>query len=36
MSEIIYKQESYGIVAACMEVHGELAAGFLEVRSKFS
>ena len=30
MSDIIYKKESYDIVGACMEVHGELGAGFLE------
>ena len=27
---LIYKQECYDIVAACMEVHKELGAGFLE------
>ncbi len=30
MNEIVYKKESYDIVGACMEVHGELGAGFLE------
>ena len=30
MVEILYKQESYEIVGACMEVHGELGMGFLE------
>ena len=27
---LIYKQECYDIIAACMEVHKELGAGFLE------
>ncbi len=27
---LIYQQESYQIVGACMEVHAELGAGFLE------
>lgn len=30
MVEILYKQESYAIVGACMDVHGELGMGFLE------
>lgn len=29
-SEIIYKQESYNIVGAAIEVHKELGCGFLE------
>ena len=28
--EIIYKEESYNIVGACMEVHTQLGCGFLE------
>lgn len=30
MSELLYKDEAYGIVGACMEVHRELGSGFLE------
>ena len=30
MSELIYKDEVFGIVGAAMEVHGELGCGFLE------
>ena len=30
MQEIIFKQEAYDIIGACMEVHKELGAGFLE------
>ncbi len=30
MSEILYKEESYQIIGACMEVHKKLGAGFLE------
>jgi len=30
MNELIYKDEAYAIVGACMEVHRELGAGFLE------
>lgn len=28
--ELIYKEEAYKIVGACMEVHKELGSGFLE------
>lgn len=30
MSEILFKQESYEIIAACLQVHKELGQGFLE------
>ena len=30
MTTILYKDESYKIVGACMEVHKKLGAGFLE------
>ncbi len=30
MSELLYKDEAYRIVGACMEVHKELGSGFLE------
>jgi GxxExxY protein len=29
--EIIYKEESYNIISACMEVHNKLGNGFLEI-----
>lgn len=28
--ELIYKDEAFQIIAACMEVHNEKGAGFLE------
>lgn len=31
MSNLIYKEESYMIIGACMEVHNNLGAGFLEI-----
>ena len=31
MAEIIFKDESYKIVGACMEVHTNLGAGFKEI-----
>ena len=30
MAELIYKEESYQIIGACLEVHKELGSGFLE------
>ena len=30
MSKLIYEQKSYKIIGACMKVHRELGAGFLE------
>ncbi|WP_404308647.1 GxxExxY protein [Neorhodopirellula lusitana] len=30
MSEIIFKEESYQLVGACMEVYNEMGSGFLE------
>jgi len=31
MADLIYKEESYKIVGACMEVHRELGMGFKEI-----
>jgi len=30
MADILYKDESYKIIGACMKVHSELGSGFLE------
>ena len=30
MTEILFRQESYNIIGACMEVHKKLGSGFLE------
>jgi len=30
MAEILFKNESYNIIGACMEVHKKLGSGFLE------
>ena len=30
MSDILFKNESYSIIGACMEVHKKLGSGFLE------
>lgn len=30
MADILYKEESYKIIGACMEVHKKLGSGFLE------
>ena len=30
MTDILFKEESYKIIGACMEVHNEMGSGFLE------
>ena len=30
MADLIYKEEYYNIIGACLEIHKELGAGFLE------
>ena len=30
MTDILFKEESYKIIGACMEVHKKLGSGFLE------
>ena len=30
MTDVIYKDESYKIIRACLDVHNELGSGFLE------
>jgi len=30
--DMLFKEESYGIMGACFEVYNELGSGFLEIR----